>query len=61
MYLCAQKKKKVMRIAIIGSGYARLVSVTCFAEMGNHVKYVDFDSIKIKKLNKGIISILNQG
>jgi UDPglucose 6-dehydrogenase len=50
-----------MRIAIIGSGYARLVSVTCFAEMGNHVKYVDFDSIKIKKLNKGIISILNQG
>jgi UDPglucose 6-dehydrogenase len=37
-----------MNIAIVGSGYVGLVSGACFAEMGNKVKCVDIDPVKIK-------------
>ncbi|MDD4938215.1 MAG: UDP-glucose/GDP-mannose dehydrogenase family protein [Candidatus Shapirobacteria bacterium] len=49
------------KIAVIGVGYVGLVTGTCLAEMGNQVIGVDIDKDRVKKLNKGIIPIYEQG
>lgn len=49
------------KIAVIGVGYVGLVTGTCFAELGNKVIGVDIDKDRVKKLNKGIIPIYEQG
>jgi UDPglucose 6-dehydrogenase len=49
------------KIAVIGVGYVGLVTGTCLAEMGNEVIGVDIDKERVKKLNKGIMPIYEQG
>lgn len=49
------------KIAVMGVGYVGLVTGTCLAEMGNEVIGVDIDRDRVKKLNRGIIPIYEQG
>lgn len=49
------------KITVMGVGYVGLVTGTCLAEMGNEVVGVDIDKDRVKKLNKGIIPIYEQG
>jgi UDPglucose 6-dehydrogenase len=46
-----------MRVAMIGSGYVRLVSGACFADFGHHVTCIDKDAEKIARLRKGEMPI----
>lgn len=50
-----------MKIAVVGTGYVGLVTGTCFAETGNHVKCVDIDESKVNKLKNGQITIYEPG
>jgi UDPglucose 6-dehydrogenase len=50
-----------MKIAVVGTGYVGLVTGTCFAETGNTVTCVDIDAAKVKKLQKGEITIYEPG
>jgi len=34
-----------MRITIVGSGHAGLVTRVCLAELGNQVNYIDLDKL----------------
>ncbi len=46
-----------MKLTIIGTGYVGLVSGLCFSSVGHDVVCLDRDDSKIKKLNKGKITI----
>lgn len=50
-----------MDISIIGTGYVGLVTGTCFAELGHNVICVDVDEERVKKINKSIPPIYEEG
>jgi UDPglucose 6-dehydrogenase len=50
-----------MKIAVVGTGYVGLVTVTCFAETGNKVTCIDIDQSKVNKLSNGEITIYEPG
>lgn len=50
-----------MKIAVVGTGYVGLVSGTCFAETGNHVVCVDNNEEKVRRLQRGEITIYEPG
>jgi UDPglucose 6-dehydrogenase len=50
-----------MKITIIGTGYAGLVTAACLAELGNDVMCVDVDAGKIALLERGEIPIYEPG
>jgi len=51
----------MLKITILGTGYVRYVTGTCFAETGNKVNFVDIDTAKVEKLNGGQIKIYDPG
>jgi UDPglucose 6-dehydrogenase len=56
-----QTEGKIMRVAIIGSGYVGLVSGACFADFGHVVCCVDKDPEKIARLREGEMPIYEPG
>jgi UDPglucose 6-dehydrogenase len=49
------------RIAIIGTGYVGLTCGACFAHLGHDVVCVDVDPLKVERLSKGIVPIVEHG
>lgn len=50
-----------MEVVVAGTGYVGLVTGVCLANMNHNVTCVDIDEEKIKKLNKGISPIYEDG
>jgi UDPglucose 6-dehydrogenase len=50
-----------MRLSVIGTGYVGLVTGACFAQLGHTVICVDIDPEKVKKINRGVSPIYEQG
>ena len=50
-----------MKIAVIGTGYVGLVTGTCLAETGNHVKCVDIDEKKVEMMRQEKLPIYEPG
>ncbi len=50
-----------MYITVVGTGYVGLVTGTCLAETGNHVRCVDIDEKKVESLQNGNIPIYEPG
>src|SRR3954466_4552165 len=50
-------RTKLMRIAVVGSGYVGLVAGACFADLGHEVILVDNDEQKLAALNSGQVPI----
>ncbi|MCK4901749.1 MAG: UDP-glucose/GDP-mannose dehydrogenase family protein [Thermoplasmatales archaeon] len=48
-------------ICIVGLGYVGAVTGACFAELGNHIIFVDIDEKKIKAVNSGRSPIFEPG
>jgi UDPglucose 6-dehydrogenase len=46
-----------VKIAIVGTGYAGLVTGTCLAEVGNKVTCIDIDTEKIASLQQGKVTM----
>jgi UDPglucose 6-dehydrogenase len=52
---------RLMKIAVVGTGYVGLVAGACFAESGNDVVCVDKDETKIRILRRGKMPIYEPG
>jgi UDPglucose 6-dehydrogenase len=52
---------RLMRLAVVGTGYVGLVSGTCFAESGNEVIGIDNNPKKIEILESGKLPIYEPG
>src|SRR5690606_5252408 len=46
-------KPKLVKIAVVGTGYVGLVAGACFADSGTNVVCVDVDEQKLEKLRRG--------
>lgn len=55
------RRRKIMKVSIIGTGYVGLVTGTCLSDLGNDVICVDVNEEKIKKLQRGVIPIYEPG
>ncbi len=49
--------QRIMKIAVVGTGYVGLVTGTCFAETGNEVICVDIDADKVERMRNGEVPI----
>jgi len=49
------------RIAIIGTGYVRLTTGACLAHLGHEVICADIDPVKVERLSRGEIPIVEAG
>ena len=49
------------RVAVIGSGYVGLTTGVCLAYLGHDVTCADIDEDKVASLNRGEVTILEQG
>jgi UDPglucose 6-dehydrogenase len=54
-------RNRIMKIAVIGTGYVGLVAGVCFADSGHHVVCVDKVVEKVKKLQAGGVPIYEPG
>ncbi len=50
-----------LRIGVIGTGYAGLVTAICLADFGFHISCADMDPEKIRSLNMGEIPVYEPG
>lgn len=48
-------------IAVIGSGYVGLTTGACLASLGHRVVCADVDEVKVERLRRGIVDILEPG
>src|SRR5262249_31030592 len=55
------RRNRIVKIAVIGTGYVGLVTGTCLAESGNDVICVDLVAEKIARLKQGVIPIYEPG
>lgn len=51
---------RLMRIAVIGSGYVGLVAAAGFSELGHNVVSIDNDPSKLSKLQQGVIPLYEE-
>src|SRR5215216_5224114 len=55
------ERERVLKIAVVGTGYVGLVAGACFAESGNDVICVDNNDAKIRMLQRGKVPIYEPG
>ena len=56
-----EEKRRLVKIAVIGTGYVGLVHGTCLAESGNDVVCIDKVAAKIEGLKQGELPIYEPG